>query len=105
MAKVEAQISYIADKEGLEDGIPNYRRLGEGLGLGKDYKNGSAASGAAAEFERINARAARAIGAKHSYSPQATTAQPLWLRAHAPAPYQLVPFKSRIGLRGARKRR
>ena len=36
-----ARKPYIEDKEGLEEGIPNFKRLGEGsLGLVKDYKTG-----------------------------------------------------------------
>ena len=72
MPKVESQISYIPDKEGLEDGIPNYRRLGEGLGLGKDYKTGFL-SPPRGHFDRIRARAPIAIGAKQLYSPQLAT--------------------------------
>ena len=77
MLKVQnrtARKPYIEDKEGLEDGIPNRRRLGEGSVLAKAIKRVCSASARRpAEFERINARAARAIGAKYSYSPQITT--------------------------------
>ena len=59
-AKVQnrtARKPYIEDKEGLEEGIPNFKRLGEGsLGLGKDYKTGFLRRRDRADFDRIPAR-------------------------------------------------
>ena len=68
MLKVQnrtARKPYIEDKEGLEEGIPNFKRLGEGSVSAKTIKRVfSAHRAAAARFDRIHARAPLAIGAK-----------------------------------------
>ena len=64
-AKVQnrtARKLYIEDKEGLEEGIPNFKRLGEGSGLGKDYKTGFLRRRERrADFDRIPARSWPAV--------------------------------------------
>ena len=105
-AKQTDRKSYIANKEELEEGIPERRYPGEGsIDLAACKTLALARHSAPLLFCAHSWPCAASDRRKSASAAPTTRQQPLRPRAHASGAYQLISFKSRIDLRGARQRR
>jgi len=104
--KSRAGSAYIADKEELEEGIPKRRYPGEGsIDLAACMTLALARHSAPLLFCAHSWPCAASDTCKSASAAPTTRQQPLRLRAHASGAYQLISFKSKIRLRGARQQR